>query len=326
MTGSALGIAAVALAVGLWLFLALRRSGMAIAVFVSLVGIVASVAIYASLGSPAQDDNPLASRTEPQVLQAREDLRFREMTGVLAERLRDERENLEGWSMLSRAYIHLQEWAFAAQAWQQVLLLKGEEASAGDWAQMAEISTQANNGQVDEYARRALNRALSIDPGHPQALHFAALAHAQDGDMPNAIRIWRALLANAGPDSPWAPVVAQYLREAEAQMARPGSGPTAEQMQDAESMSAEDRSAMINQMVQRLANRLADEPDDAQGWLRLGRAYSVLGRRDDALQALDRADAAAQQKLAAATDEQRADLAAILEQARQIRQQLAQDR
>ena len=83
---------------------------------------------------------------------------------------------------------------------------------------------------------------------------------------------------------------------------------------------------MINQMVQRLANRLADEPDDAQGWLRLGRAYSVLGRRDDALQALDRADAAAQQKLAAATDEQRADLAAILEQAHQIRQQLAQDR
>ena len=68
MTGSALGIAAVALAVGLWLFLALRRSGMAIAVFVSLVGIVASVAIYASLGSPAQDDKPLASRTEPCLL------------------------------------------------------------------------------------------------------------------------------------------------------------------------------------------------------------------------------------------------------------------
>ncbi len=43
---------------------------------------------------------------------------------------------------------------------------------------------------------------------------------------------------------------------------------------------------MIHQMVDGLAARLKANPDDPQGWVRLVRAYSVLGdtaRRDAAL-------------------------------------------
>ena len=45
-------------------------------------------------------------------------------------------------------------------------------------------------------------------------------------------------------------------------------------------MSDEDRAAMIRSMVQRLAARLADNPDDLAGWRRLARAYAVLGEAD----------------------------------------------
>jgi cytochrome c-type biogenesis protein CcmH len=38
----------------------------------------------------------------------------------------------------------------------------------------------------------------------------------------------------------------------------------------------------INQMVDRLAARLKDNPDDLAGWARLARAYKVQGRLDDA--------------------------------------------
>jgi cytochrome c-type biogenesis protein CcmH len=41
-------------------------------------------------------------------------------------------------------------------------------------------------------------------------------------------------------------------------------------------------------MVQRLADRLADEPDDFEGWARLANAYLVLGRVGDARAALDK--------------------------------------
>jgi cytochrome c-type biogenesis protein CcmH len=39
-------------------------------------------------------------------------------------------------------------------------------------------------------------------------------------------------------------------------------------------------------MVASLAARLKDNPNDAGGWERLIRAYSVLGQRDDAQSAL----------------------------------------
>lgn len=73
--------------------------------------------------------------------------------------------------------------------------------------------------------------------------------------------------AGAGDDAPAAP------------------GPTAEQMQAAQEMSADDRQAMIQGMVERLADRLAEEPDDYDGWMRLGRAYGVMGNTAGAVDA-----------------------------------------
>jgi cytochrome c-type biogenesis protein CcmH len=40
---------------------------------------------------------------------------------------------------------------------------------------------------------------------------------------------------------------------------------------------------MIERMVARLAQRMAENGSDVDGWLRLIKAYSVLGERDQAL-------------------------------------------
>ena len=55
-------------------------------------------------------------------------------------------------------------------------------------------------------------------------------------------------------------------------------------------MSAEEQQAMIRSMVQRLADRLAENPDDRAGWLRLARAYEVLGETEKAAEATKRAE------------------------------------
>jgi cytochrome c-type biogenesis protein CcmH len=73
-------------------------------------------------------------------------------------------------------------------------------------------------------------------------------------------------------------------------------------------MSAEDRDAMIASMVDGLAARLADNPDDGPGWQRLARAYDVLGRTDAAQDAF----VSAADVLVADADAQLAALQAIV--------------
>jgi len=51
-------------------------------------------------------------------------------------------------------------------------------------------------------------------------------------------------------------------------------------------MSAGDRDTMIRGMVDRLAARLKQNGDDVEGWLRLVRAYVVMGDLDKAKGAL----------------------------------------
>jgi cytochrome c-type biogenesis protein CcmH len=53
-------------------------------------------------------------------------------------------------------------------------------------------------------------------------------------------------------------------------------------MAAAKDMKSDDRDAMIRGMVERLATRLKQNGDDVDGWLRLVRAYLVMGDRDKA--------------------------------------------
>ena len=50
-------------------------------------------------------------------------------------------------------------------------------------------------------------------------------------------------------------------------------------------MAPQDRAAMVRGMVERLAARLERDGSDVEGWLRLVRAYTVLGDRGRALSA-----------------------------------------
>ena len=56
------------------------------------------------------------------------------------------------------------------------------------------------------------------------------------------------------------------------------SGPSAADIKAAQEMSNKERAAMINAMVEGLAQKLQDNPDNPQGWARLLRARTVLGQ------------------------------------------------
>ncbi|WP_428409108.1 c-type cytochrome biogenesis protein CcmI [Hyphococcus sp.] len=60
-------------------------------------------------------------------------------------------------------------------------------------------------------------------------------------------------------------------------------------VQMAADMSPEDRAQMISGMVEGLAARLEDNPDDLEGWTMLGRSYAVMGDYEKSAAAYDRA-------------------------------------
>ena len=66
-------------------------------------------------------------------------------------------------------------------------------------------------------------------------------------------------------------------------------GPTPEDVRNAQGLPPGDQQAMIRGMVDGLAARLKDNPNDREGWLRLGRSYAVLNRQTESLDAYARA-------------------------------------
>jgi cytochrome c-type biogenesis protein CcmH len=167
---------------------------------------------------------------------------------------------------------------------------------------LGEVRVAAADGNVTELAQLAFREAISLDPRDPRARFYLGLARAQEGDLKGAIDDWLRFEADSGTDAAWRPMLAERLKLAAAEAgidleARRAElaprGPTAADVAAAQQMSPADRQQMVRGMVDGLAARLADNPGDVEGWLRLARARRVLGEESDATEALRRATEAA---------------------------------
>jgi len=65
----------------------------------------------------------------------------------------------------------------------------------------------------------------------------------------------------------------------------PAAGPSSDDVAAAAELTADQREQMVRGMVARLADRLEHDGSDLDGWLRLVRAYTVLGEHDRVLDA-----------------------------------------
>jgi cytochrome c-type biogenesis protein CcmH len=188
-----------------------------------------------------------------------------------------------GWEVIAPVYMRMGRFDDAVQARKKALMLKGETAARD--ADLGEALTAAANGMVTAEAKAAFDRAAALDPHEAKARYFLGLAAEQDGDKEHAASLWRALLADAPVGAPWVGFVREALTRVTSTPAANGpnsAGPTAADVAAAADMSDQARIDMIRGMVARLADRLHDNGTDVVGWLRLVRAYVVLGDRDKA--------------------------------------------
>lgn len=236
---------------------------------------------YLYLGSPAMPDQALAARLDANPSTNSIDELIARAERHLVENPQDGR----GWDVLAPIYLRVGRAEDAVIAFRNTISLNGSNAARE--AGLGDALFRVAGNVVTVEAREAFERALGYDGADPKARFFLALALAQQGDAALAAERWRALSDDLPQDSPWRGTIVQALeRVREAPAPQPGSGPTAEEIEAAADMTREDRAAMIEGMVAQLAERMRDNPDDAAGWQRLIRSYSVLGRADDARAAL----------------------------------------
>jgi cytochrome c-type biogenesis protein CcmH len=120
------------------------------------------------------------------------------MTRQLAQRLEKEPDDVEGWMMLGRSYMVLQQYPDSARAWQRAATLAPDNASI--LTNYAEAIALASQGNFDGEAARLLARALDADPVHPKALALSGGAAFGRGEYRTAIDYWQRLLLLGGDD------------------------------------------------------------------------------------------------------------------------------
>ena len=121
------------------------------------------------------------------------------MVEKLVHRLNDHPEDLDGWLMLGRSYVALQEYPLAVRAYE-----RADQAAAGHSSDAligeADALMQIDDTQVTGQAGALIERALAIDPSSPKALFFGAAVALRRGDLPLARARFSKLLGMNPPD------------------------------------------------------------------------------------------------------------------------------
>jgi cytochrome c-type biogenesis protein CcmH len=237
---------------------------------------VAAVGLYVTLGRPDLPDQPYAQRVaawkaaDPATLEPEKIAAVLE--GVAAARPTDP----EPLVFLAKARAAAGDLTGAEAALRKAVRLAPKRADL--WSLLGETFVAEAKGQVGADARLAFGEVLKVDPNDVRARYYLARGKVADGDVAGGLADWRALMAGLPANDPGRAALAQEIAQVETQGRLPSDQPAADQNPQVQ--------GMIAGMVEGLAARLAQSPDDPDGWVRLVRAYAVLGetaKRDAAL-------------------------------------------
>jgi len=248
-----------------------KRTAAAITLCVPLL----ALGIYLQLGTPAAINPVISAATvsDPQIQQ---------MVDTLVAKLKENPDNPTGWAMLARSYKVMGRLSEAQQAYEKAgSTVHSNPDMLVDYAEI--LAIMANNNFIGE-PKKLVDEALALNPEHPMGLMMAGVAAYQHADFNGAVGAWTKLLTLLPAGSPDAQQIQANIDDAQAK-----GGISKGESNQLPPVPAGAAAGMtpdnINQMVDRLAERLKSTPDDLAGWARLARAYKVQGRLEEAAKA-----------------------------------------
>ena len=254
----------------------------------------AAEALYTSRQSQAAFLARLPARTAPP-----QEASYLELVARLREAVAQRPDELQGQEFLAQSEARLGNYAAARAAQSAVIRLKGDTASASDFVTMAQMYITEAEGYVSPEAEAALRRALKADNTDPVARYFLGQMWLQNDRPDRAFGLWSQLLSQGPEQAPWIAPIRQSIDDiawlAGVDYTQPAAvtagadtglnipGPSVEDIENAGEMTPQERQEMVQNMVQRLNDRLATEGGTPEDWARLISAYGALGDEGRAL-------------------------------------------
>ena len=234
-----------------------------------LIAPALALGLYLAVGAPGVPDQPYEKRLTQWRQTNFELLQPAELAAVLQRIARERPNDAELLRYVGLAEGAAQNPNAAVRALSRAVEIAPERADL--WTTLGEALV-FRDGDVSPPAEAAFRESLKRDPSGISARFHLGRAKVSRGDKQGGLADWRALLADMPAGDERRAVLTQAIAEAEAKPEVPSV--------------AGSQMAAIRGMVAGLAQRLEASPDDPDGWVRLVRAYAVLGeteKRDTAL-------------------------------------------
>jgi cytochrome c-type biogenesis protein CcmH len=199
-----------------------RKPWWAIGLMVFVVP-VSSMLMYSVLGEPAALD-PMALKQGVDSSAEVTPEKMTEMATALTRRLQDEPNNMEGWVMLGRVQRARGLFEESAEAYAKALALSRDDNLL---IERAEVLAQKNGGSFAGEPWSIIQRVLTADPLHMNALFLAGSASYAEMNFTTALRYWERAREVVPADSPDAPELDRAIAEARSKMGLPAIPPRA---------------------------------------------------------------------------------------------------
>lgn len=184
-------------------------SGRSTAIAVGLAIPLAATLLYFVVGSPhalaprpAGDDGPGVTMQQ-----------IENMVERLAARMKENPDDVKGWTMLGRSYAVLERFSESAAAYENAI--KRSPPDAQLLADYADVLAMVQGRNLKGEPEKIIAQALQVDPDNAKALALAGTVAFQRQDFNGAIALWERLLKQAPPGSDLAESIRDSIADAQ---------------------------------------------------------------------------------------------------------------
>jgi cytochrome c-type biogenesis protein CcmH len=200
--------------------------------------------MYSVLGQPAALD-PLALKHGMNDSDEVTPEKLTEMAIALTRRLQDEPNSMEGWVMLGRVQRARGHFEESAEALGKALALSRDDNVS---IERAEVLAQKNGGSFAGEPWSIIQRVLTADPHHLNALFLAGSASYAEMNFRSALRFWERAREVVPADSPDAPELDRAIAEARDKMGLPAIPPRADRAAELAATSISGRVSLVKEL------------------------------------------------------------------------------